>query len=77
METKGFYICCQQHIEEADANIREAESMLTINGSTVEESLQIAQARALVVIAGMLASIDRRLEELVATLQRELPNDNR
>jgi hypothetical protein len=68
MGTKAF-INSQQHIEEADANIGEAESMLTINGSTVEESLQIAQARALIAIADTLASIDRRLEELVKAVQ--------
>jgi hypothetical protein len=69
VKAKGHYIDRRQHIEEADANIGEAEAQLNCQGSTVEESLQIAQARALVALADALAGIEARLEELVKAVQ--------
>jgi hypothetical protein len=69
--TKGHHLNIQELIEEAAADVREAEGHLATTGAIAQETLALAQARALVAIADMLASIDRRLEELFSTFQRE------
>jgi hypothetical protein len=69
MEARGHYINSQELIEEADAKIRDVEAQLNARGPYVDDSLALVQMRALVAIADTLASIDRRLEELVKAVQ--------
>lgn len=44
-----------------------------IGGLTTEEMMQVAQTRALAAIADALASIDKRLERLIETLENRGP----
>lgn len=75
MEAKGLYVDRKQLIELATADMNNAikDANDTLGGLLREEVLQLAQARALVAIADTLASIDRRLERLIETLENRGP----